>query len=311
MPASDSSIFTDADGYQASLRDLLDLLVLRPRDFHARLTWVEFLHLHLLYAEEAGSRLAYVTLPQEQVFIIFPTRRDSLLIAGGTELPFGAIMFHNPGSRFHQRTTAACHWGSISLSAESLRYFSRIIAGRELAPPTTSRVLRPHRAPLQRLLRLHATARRIAETSQRRITNDQVVRAMDQDLIWALIGCLTTAEKETGRQQISLSVQLEALLEGHPCRLLLTKDVCDALGVSEQTLRATCMRVLGMSPGRYQRLRRLKLVRSELRQAKPGTVDVAAVMERYGFSSLHRFVAEYWDAYGEVPPIPARIGASR
>ena len=84
MPASGSSIFTDADGYQASLRDLLDLLVLRPRDFHARLTWVELLHLHLLYAEEAASRLAYVTLPPEQVFIIFPTRQDSLLIAGVT-----------------------------------------------------------------------------------------------------------------------------------------------------------------------------------------------------------------------------------
>ena len=84
MPASGSSIFTDADGYQASLRDLLDLLVLRPRDFHARLSWVELLHLHLLYAEEAASRLAYVTLPSEQVFIIFPTRQDSLLIAGGT-----------------------------------------------------------------------------------------------------------------------------------------------------------------------------------------------------------------------------------
>jgi len=311
MTASGSSIFTDADGYQASLRDLLDLLVPLPRDFHGRLTWVELLHLHLLHAEEAASRLAYVTLPQERVFIIFPTRQDSLLIAGGTELPYGAIMFHDPGSSFHQRTTAACHWGSISLPAESLRYFSRIIVGRELALPSASHVLRPQRAALQRLLRLHATARRIAETSQRRITNEQVVRAVEQDLIWALTTCLATAKKETGGQQTSVSVQLEALLEGHSDRPLLTKDVCAAIGISEQTLRATCARVLGMSLGRYQRLRRLKRVRVELRRAKSATVDVAAVMKRYGFSSLHRFVAEYWDAYGEVPPIPARNSAGR
>jgi len=308
MPASGSSIFTDADGYQASLRDLLDLLVHRPRAFHARLTWVELLHLHLLHAEEAASRLAYVTLPQERVCVVFPARRDSLLITGGTELPFGAIMFHNPGSRFHQRTTAACHWGCISLSAESLRYFSRTIAGWELAPPSASQVLRPRSTALQRLLRLHATARRIAETSQRRITNAEVVRAVEQDLIWALITCLTTAEKETGTPQAGISIQLEALLESHPYRPLLTKDVCDALGIPEQTLRAICARVLGMSPSRYQRLRRLKLVRIELKRA---TVDVARVMKRYGFPSLHRFVAEYWDAYGEVPPIPARDESGR
>ena len=41
LSAAGSSIFTDADGYQASLRDMLDLLVLNPQSFHAHLTWVE------------------------------------------------------------------------------------------------------------------------------------------------------------------------------------------------------------------------------------------------------------------------------
>ncbi len=33
MPASGSSLFSDADGYEASLQDVLDLLALSPRDF--------------------------------------------------------------------------------------------------------------------------------------------------------------------------------------------------------------------------------------------------------------------------------------
>ena len=53
MPAGGSSMFTDVDGYQANLRDVMDLLVPKPRLFHARLTWAELSHLGLLRAEEA------------------------------------------------------------------------------------------------------------------------------------------------------------------------------------------------------------------------------------------------------------------
>lgn len=41
MPAGGSSICTDSDGYQASVQDILDLVVLQPRNFHARLTWAD------------------------------------------------------------------------------------------------------------------------------------------------------------------------------------------------------------------------------------------------------------------------------
>ena len=116
MPGSGSSVFTDADGYQASLQDMLDLLALRPRDFRARLTWVDLRSLYLLRAQEHARRVAYVTLPPEQVFVTFPTRRDATLITSGTELRFGDVVFHSLGERLHQRTTAAGHWGSISLT---------------------------------------------------------------------------------------------------------------------------------------------------------------------------------------------------
>ena len=67
MPGGGSSIFTDADGYQATLRDMLDLLALRPRDFRARLVWVDLPSLRLLRAQEDAPRIAYVTLPPERL----------------------------------------------------------------------------------------------------------------------------------------------------------------------------------------------------------------------------------------------------
>ena len=81
MPASGSTIFTDADGYQASLRDIYDLLVLDPREFRARLTWVKMPNISLLRAREDLSRVAYVTFPQERAFVVFHWNRIRLLYA--------------------------------------------------------------------------------------------------------------------------------------------------------------------------------------------------------------------------------------
>src|SRR5689334_11485901 len=89
MSVAGSSIFTDADGYQASLQDMLDLLVICPRQFHARLTWVELPHVQLMRAEESSSRVAYLRLPPEQVFVFFATHRGAPLVHGGKEVCFG------------------------------------------------------------------------------------------------------------------------------------------------------------------------------------------------------------------------------
>ena len=62
-----------------------------------------------------------------------------------------------------------------------------------------------------------------------------------------------------------------------------------------------------MGPGRYQRLRRLKLMRAELTRSGVERTNVSEVVGRYGFANLQHFVTEYWRVYGEMPPIPARV----
>ncbi len=315
MPAGGSSIFTDADGYQACLRDLFDLLVPHPRDFRARLTWVDLPSLRLLRADEASSRVAYVTLSPEQVFLTFPIKQGSVLIAGGVDLHFGDFMFHSRGERLHQRTTTACRWGSISLPASVLAAAGRTIAGRDLLAPPFGRVVRPVASDRQRLLRLHAQAGRIAETSLDRIGSKEVVRALEQELILALATCLGAArmleDRDTRRREVRTAVQLEAVLAAHHDRMLRVREIRDATGVSDRTLRASCLRQLGMTASRYQRLRRLKLVRTELLQADPAKADSAAIIRHHGFRELHRFVMEYWDVYGEMPPLHARDPVAR
>ncbi|MBV9510646.1 MAG: AraC family transcriptional regulator [Caulobacteraceae bacterium] len=304
--ASGSCIFADIDGFQARFGQTLDLLPVERGSFHARLTRVELPTLRLLRAWEGAPRVARVSLPPEPVFVTFPSEQVSPLVCDGVELRFGDIMFHSLGERLYQRTSAACHWGWISLTPEALASLSGTVAGEDLAAPPAGRIVRPLPKDGLALVRLHAQACRIAETHLDRIGHKEVARALDQDLIWALITCLaegkTLDDPMARRHRSELMARFEAALTARHHRLLRTPDACRALGVSEQTLRTACAHVLGMSPSRYQRLRRLKLVRQELLRASPVAGGSAEVVGRYGFADLGRFVAEYRNAYGERPP---------
>jgi AraC-like DNA-binding protein len=78
-------------------------------------------------------------------------------------------------------------------------------------------------------------------------------------------------------------------------------ELCVEIGVPERTLRLCCAEFLGMSPSRYLRLRRLNMVRTELRRADPATARVAEIARRYQFSELGRFAATYRAVFGEMP----------
>lgn len=315
MSAAGSSVFTDADGYQANLRDMLDLLVLSPRHFHARLTWVDLPHVRLLRAEESAARVAYLRLPSEQVFVFFATKQSSRLLHDGEELQFGDLHCYGRSGAGHQRTTGTSQWGLMAVNHDSLASFGRSLIGSPLHAPSCTSTFHPGVAESRQLLRLHARATRIAETSPRSIANAEIVRSLDQDLMALLVSCLSTENASLGgpaRERWSrLCVEFEQLISTQPFRIWSTSELCGALRVSEKRLRASCRRLLGMSPGRYQRLRRLKLVRAELRRAGMEGLDVPTIMARHGFATLPRFIAEYWQIYGEMPPIPARAATRR
>ncbi len=310
MPASGSSIFTDAEGYQSSLLDLFDLVVPEPRAFHARLTWLNLPSLLMLRAQERAARVAVVRPPADQVLVVFPTRLDSLLVIDGVELRFGAAMVHALNEISYQRTTGACEWGSISLTPASLRAYGRAITGRELAPPTIGQPLRLVLKSRQMLLRLHRQAARLAETHLPRVIHPEVARGLDQELVGALVsaiaGARTLTEQRVTRGDASLVRRYGAMLDAHPQGLLRIKDVCSTLAISQHRLRAACAEILGIPPDRYQRLRRLRRVRTELMRAGASSVDGRELLARYGFTTIYRFVSEYWSAYGEMPARPTR-----
>jgi AraC-like DNA-binding protein len=304
MLGSGSSVFANMDEYEVALPTDVNLLSTLSNHFRARLTWVGLPHLHLLYAQEAAPRLAFVKLSVRSITVIFPTQRTSPLICNGIRLELGDAMFHSRGERFHQRTTAACSWGAICVSPDVLRAYGRILTDEGITPPAFGQVLHLASGDRQRLLQLHARAVRIAETVSDTIAHREVARALDQDLIWALVTALQHgnpfADWGEGLRCHDVLNELEEALVGS-ADLMSVPDVCRALGISTRMLRACCSRVLGMSAGRYMLLHRLRQVCRALRHAKPEPKAIAEITYRYGFSEPRHFAAAYHRAFGETP----------
>ena len=306
MSNSGTSIYVDPDDYQAMVREgRINLVLANAVGFKARQTWVEFSHLRLLRTEETLPRVAYVSLPPEWVFVGFPCKSGSLPTWGGMKLKSDEIVLHGCGERMHYTTSAVSRWGYVSLAPDHLAAYGRTIAGFDLAVPSAGRILRPTGRAKAELLSLHAQACHLAETKPKVITHREIARSLEQQLAHALFNCLVADEvcdpTPTKRHYRNIMAGFEKVLAGRLDRPLQVPDVCATIEVSERTLRTCCAEFLGLSPGRYIRLRRLNVARRLLRHADPDTTTVAAIARRSGFAELGRFAAIYRMAFGELP----------
>jgi AraC-like DNA-binding protein len=311
MVGSGSVSFTDPGDYRVGLNGASLNVVLTGRgDFRAHVTWVELRQMRLARIRETVSRIAFLSLAPELVFVTFPTHHDPPAIWSGVKLRLGDVVFHSLGDRMHQRMSGAGRWGLLSLSPETLAAYGRALLRVDLTPPSVAKILRPASVPLADLLRLHREACRLAETKPDLITHREVARAIEQDLLPPLITCLTADEVHSptaARQRhAGVMARFEDVLASNSHEQPNMPELCAAVGVPERTLRMCCADFLGMSPSQYARLRRLTLVRAALRQAKPATTNIAEVARQYGFSELGRFAAAYRAAFGEAPSTTLR-----
>ena len=170
-------------------------------------------------------------------------------------------------------------------------------------------VLRPSHLDANKLLRLHASACRLAETKPEMMAHAEVVRALEQELLHTLVNCLTSNDaydySASKRGHLKIIDRFEDVLAAHTGQQLKMSKLCAAIGATERTVRTCCEEFLGMSPNRYFRLRRLNLVHAALQRSAPSTT-VEELARRYGFSELGRFAALYRAVFGETPSTTLR-----
>ena len=306
-----TATFTDPEDVRVNVPGVSINFVLTARcNFEVRLTWVSIRRLRLARCEESAPRVAFVTLARGPVFVSFPLRHAPPPVWSGVEMRPGEIVLHGRGDHTYQRTSGAGRWGLISLAPKDLADFSQALMHAELSPPPAAKILKPPSKLVADLLRLHAQANRLAETKPDMIAHREVARAIEHDLLYALVHCLSADEvhPEVGSRQrhAKIMARFENVLASSEGALRSVPEIAAVIGVSERTLRKCCEEFLGMSPGQYARLRRLNLVRTALRRADPATTSVAAIARQYGISELGRFAVAYRTMFGETPSTTLR-----
>lgn len=98
-----------------------------------------------------------------------------------------------------------------------------------------------------------------------------------------------------------LVIEAEALALSGIDSPLHISALCDALSVSDRTLRKAFHNVHGASPCRHLRMQRLAQARRALLSSDSSITTVTEVATCYGFPELGRFSVEYRSVFGEKP----------
>jgi AraC-like DNA-binding protein len=314
MPGSVTSVFSEADEFGSALLEegYLGLLLTGPGAFRARLTQVALHRIRLSAAEEYLPRIAFVAVPHDMILVSLANRSGPSPIWGGTETRAGDMIILGPGQRVHTRTGGPCRWTAIRMPEGDFVRYGQALSGTGFDVPPAAR-WRPSPAALRELRELHQTAVRMAEARSRALADVEAVHGLEQQLIHALIECLSAGPNDmetlaAGRHREILA-RLEDLLQAK--RFWRVTEICAALGVSERTLRICCEEQLGMGPTEYVRRGRMQLVYRALGNGNPGAVSISAVARRYGFRGLGRFAANYRALFGELPSATLRRGSGQ
>ena len=283
MPGSATSVFSEADDFQAAFRaeGCLGLLVTGPGRFRARLTQVSLHRLQLSATDEQLARIALIAVPAEIIVVSLPRANDSASIWGGIRIGAGEIVTLGPGQRLHTRTQGPCRWGTIWLQAADLLRYGSVLTGTAFAVPSAIRSWRPRPAENRFLRHLHSVAIRLVERGSSALVEGEAAHGLEQQLIEAVVDCLArgsvidTSPAMYERQDVAL--RFEALLQTQPARAYRMTETCSALGVSAQTLRLSCEEQLGMGPAEYVYRRRMQLAHGELRHGNHDTTTISAV----------------------------------
>jgi AraC family ethanolamine operon transcriptional activator len=92
-----------------------------------------------------------------------------------------------------------------------------------------------------------------------------------------------------------------ALIDASDGGTLGVSDLCASSGASERTLRVLFKDAFGVTPTRYIRSRKLRLVHAALASAMPGGAQVSTIGRYFGFRDLGRMAADYHALFGEYP----------
>lgn len=216
--------------------------------------------LRLIRIDLDPPHVAFMSPAAGSVLVSFAMdNRKPPLVLDGLPMARDEILVHGLGEAFHVRSDGPRRLGFIAISQCEFARYTRALLGRDVEPAPAARFLHLPAAALRDIRRLHAQAFRLQAAKPALLARREVARALEQDLIHALLDGVGAAEPRCGPQPNPRHAEIVARFEemlATPGRLPSFAELCAALDVPERMLRNCCRQFLGCSPAVYARLRR-------------------------------------------------------
>jgi len=312
VPWSKVLAFNDPHAYTAAVLTAdMQLFPTAKGDFRAELTQVVLNQLRMQRFEENLPRVHTGAVRRERKVFTFLTADQPEVSNRGRVFSVGEICADDYELQ-HVRTGGSYRLGAASLIPEDFAGSCKAIVGCELDADRGSRFIRPPPNVMGRFLRLHEMVGSLANAAPELFQLPEVVRSLDQQLIHALVRCVTdgsVSPSSSGKLRNQVIVaRLEEFLEANLNTPLYLTEICAAVGAAERTIRHACEEYLGMGPIRYLTLRRMHLVRRALSRADSSMATVTQIATDHGFWELGRFAVAYHALFGEPPSTTLRRG---
>jgi AraC-like DNA-binding protein len=317
MLGSALTAFFEPEDFEAALLESgdVELVTTKGGKFRARLSRISLDHMRLFACEERMSRVALMSVSANMVRVTLPPRPHTSLMWDGIGVRPGEIVTHLACHHFYERVKGTCRWSTMWLPASDLARGGRAMRGKAFAIPSGKRRWRPAPAALKCLIGLHENAIRATTTRPKLSVEGQAAHGLEQQLMQALLDCLTVDNTEPegalDSEHANLMTRFEDALHAGPLETLSVVRLAEVLGISTTVLRACCHSYLGTTPSRYIYIRRLRLVRQALRSANSSELSVAQIAEQHGFRGSDRFTEVYSAQFGESPSVTLRRSGLR
>jgi hypothetical protein len=237
-----TTTYTDPDAFRVSVPEVsANLVVTGPGPIRSRLTWVSMRRFRLLLVEATRPRIAFVSFGPAPVFVSLPIHSGDPVQWNGVPMRSGMLLLHARSDQFHQRSTGAIRWGLIALARNDFAAHARALLGAEPVWPQTTKILRPPSSLFAVIRRLYTKACGLARTRPDLLAHREVARALEQDLLNALINALDHQEACDGsarrQRHAAIMARFEKELDAQSDRQLSMAELCAGTAVPERTLR--------------------------------------------------------------------------
>jgi AraC-like DNA-binding protein len=266
-------------------------------------------NLWLMSGLDNAAKTMRIHLPDEYVVFSMQPGLQQRTCSGGVEFRRNHMNLHSPGRDYIYTTDGPSMASSVFVPVDLLEQMAETY-GIVPPDPDESCMFAPPPQALQRLVRLHLGATRMAREAPGTAARAEAMQCLEDALFEALAACLRPGETQLPslalRNQAAIVNRFTDILMRAPHQNLFMADICKQIGCSARTLRACCDEQLGMGPKHFLMLRRLHLVRRKLLDGNAETMSVTDVATEFGFWELGRFSVAYRRLFGESPSFTLR-----